>query len=950
MFTDPGSKPQAKKQSKPPAHQGGEAANRWARDTPSRTAVTTNLPRLTPHPQPKTSVLPHLRPQPQGHQPSQVRDTKGNADRHRAAAFKRSKEYKRDVRASYDAQTTRQRSAVISNVQRLTPHPQAALPEAQALLHVHDARVARNQDLASSAATKDIKSNADMERANKFKTTREFLDTLHTVSHQNDKHYGPITGFLHGEGITASAAHGLSSAVGRTGPAAWAIARGPIGLIGDEAIHKATGVDIFKEGSRISGNAAKELIDIPANTIPSLYYGAEPAARGDIKESFNRLVVDPYKQLAEHPGRELTQHPLSSLLMIAGPLKGGDRALGRSVDAVRPRKSLARGIVPGTALTEVKQGSPGLVGRVISNKADRSHIINPSGQTLMTDRGIRTRVNESFDHSQHQIREAPQDMLRAHKKAGGTVDEAAREAARKLATTQRGIEESRMVDEFAARAQRGKRLATSGKHTLNSTRTGDVARFDSKEAADDFINRRDFGVPMASRFDTNEKTWKVLPQAASNQLDQFGVGHPPVPSTPGAKAVQSTVSAFRRTVLATPFTKWMAGNYVEAGLRSALEGVGPRSIATGMRANKYAKTHFTHDEYKEWQHRVLGEGHYSMDLGLKMKSSPEEYGAGKLAAMAKAINTLQTSKKIPPTYAAYKLWEGWTGLVFNTLNGKMERAVRIGMSGKALRNSPLMTERVVKLHNRAIQDAMNGARDSADMVNLGREVDRMFGKYNKFSPDQRKLIANYTPFMAWYLNAAKFVLHNLPVNHPVATALTASAYKSSQEWRKDHGLAIFEKGAMPGFLQGSIPVGAGGSKKSRVSHLTPFGLWGDLPGNFASALIPLMSGAQNNLNGKDWKGDDLPAALKDNPYGRAYTAALTLAEATVPGTGVAYRYFTGPGTRSEKLKKEFIPGLPIGQKQKTGSNVFDSSPTNTGSGNAFDDEGKSSSKSSNPFD
>jgi hypothetical protein len=963
MAQDPESTRAKVRKRKPPSHTGGEAARRWAQDTVKQTHVNTNQPRLTPKPQ--TTSGPRLTRQPQNHQPSQVRDTKGDADRHRAAAFKRSKVYKRDTRAAYDAQSTARRSELAASLAR---RPDS--PEAKSILPIHRSRVARNAELASSAATKDTKGNADYYRgrpkdlaahndaelkalaqkvlqahhdsqytdagkdvkddlefatADAYKTTDKFRKDFEAAAKagtqykqdQIDKKYsGSVgalaAGFIHGEGPTAHLTAGLANAVGKAAPYL-AAAAAPAVTTTLAAIDKTTGAHSLDYLMNTTENAGKELIDIPANTVPSLYYAAKPTVEGHPGQTA-KLLLQPYKDLVKDPVGQFEKHPISTGLMVAGPLKGASHLGGTALKSTG--KSMARSleIVPGTSLETGRSTPKGLVGQIAARKSDKKRAVNPKGEVVMKDSAIRQRVNESFDHSQHNIREAAQNLLKQHKAAGGKVDDAARSNARALASTQRKMEESRMIDEFAVRAGAGKKLGTAGTHAVTATRKGKVATWTDKAEAEDFINRRDFKVPMAVRYDTNERVWKALPQAASNQLDQFGVGRDPVVSGPKAKAVQASVAAFRRTVLATPFTKWMAGNVAEAGLRSVLEGVGPRSIATGIAAARFAKRNYTDAEYQEFNHRVLAEGHYGMDLGLKMRSTPEDYGSGKLASIAKAMDALKYSKK-SPAMPVYKLWEGWTGLVFNTLNGKMERAVRMGMLGKALRNSPLMTEKVVKLHAAAIHDAMSGAKNTSNMVQLGREVDRMYGKYSKFDPETRKLIANYTPFLAWYMNATKFVVSNLPADHPIVTAVIASASQASADWRKDHGLAVFEKGAAPGWLQGSIPIG---TSKTRASHFTPFGLWGDLPGNWASVMMPLLNGSQQNLNGKDWKGDDLPPGVKDNPWARGMTAALTFTEATVPGTGVAYRYFTGKGSTKEKLKKEFIPGLPVAQKTPSG--------------------------------
>jgi hypothetical protein len=66
----------------------------------------------------------------------------------------------------------------------------------------------------------------------------------------------------------------------------------------------------------------------------------------------------------------------------------------------------------------------------------------------------------------------------------------------------------------------------------------------------------------------------------------------------------------------------------------------------------------------------------------------------------------------------------------------------------------------------------------------------MYGKYGKFPPGLRRAIANYTPFMAWSLNAVQFMYSVLPKDHPVLTSLIASSNIATEDWRKKHGLKV----------------------------------------------------------------------------------------------------------------------------------------------------------------
>jgi hypothetical protein len=205
------------------------------------------------------------------------------------------------------------------------------------------------------------------------------------------------------------------------------------------------------------------------------------------------------------------------------------------------------------------------------------------------------------------------------------------------------------------------------------------------------------------------------------------------------------------------------------------------------------------------------------------------------------------------------------------------------MLGKALRDSPLMSDGLRKLSTQAIDQAAHGLRDTNEQARFAREVERMYGKYSAFSPDTRWAIATYTPFIAWTLNAVRFVYDVLPRDHPAATALIAASENATAQWRKDHGLDLFIKGALPGFLQGSIPL-SGDRHQRAPFRYTPFGAFGDPLDTLGGAVLPQFSGVLAAFKGQDWKGaklrkpDGSPADIGD----KAKAAAASFVDATVP--------------------------------------------------------------------
>jgi hypothetical protein len=156
-------------------------------------------------------------------------------------------------------------------------------------------------------------------------------------------------------------------------------------------------------------------------------------------------------------------------------------------------------------------------------------------------------------------------------------------------------------------------------------------------------------------------------------------------------------------------------------------------------------------------------------------------------------------------------------------------------------------------------------------------------------------LAMYTPFVAWYLNAVKFVYDVLPRDHPTATAVIAAAEIATDEWRKEQGLDLFIKERVPTFLQGSIPTKGGG--KFRASKYTPFGAFGSPLESATGSVLPQLSGVLAAGKGEDWKGSKLRVNGEEaNELQRWGFAAKAFAEATVPVLSVGQRVAKdGPG-------------------------------------------------------
>ena len=386
--------------------------------------------------------------------------------------------------------------------------------------------------------------------------------------------------------------------------------------------------------------------------------------------------------------------------------------------------------------------------------------------------------------------------------------------------------------------------------------------------------------------------WVLQPQAYVARMNE----HMKMIGRGGIDPIgQGIGNVFRPLVLSTS-PKWIVGNVVEAGVKAGVNHAGPRSWYTMTKVMKELKK--SDPEYHAIiMEEVLGGGHFAMSSRVAVHVSKDRFVPGsKLNQFSAAVGAFA---RAPGVKLLPQLWHAYTNFVMNTVNRSIERQFQTAMAGKRIRET-LMDDDLLKLSDKAISNAAKGIVDVNEAIALGRAVDRAYGRYSKFSPRQRYWVSTYTPFIAWSLNAVRFVYDVLPRDHPVLTGLLASAYVSSEDWRKSNGLSYWAKNALPGFLQGSIP-GEGGSHL-RASRYTPFGAFNETGGpigTFGQAFIPQFSSLIDNAKGTDWTGKKLP---DQTPTGIAQAMGVTFLGQFVP--------FFGP-TRDVATSKEKELGMAL---------------------------------------
>lgn len=443
----------------------------------------------------------------------------------------------------------------------------------------------------------------------------------------------------------------------------------------------------------------------------------------------------------------------------------------------------------------------------------------------------------------------------------GTLDLSPERLIDQAADTQRRLTAAAnyrgFIDEFAHRRQAG----------------GEKVTFTSKRAAENYAHKladrtgTDWQ-PMRTASATKGGQYVVVPRAAAIRLAQ----HAQQTTTVG----QALTGAWSRNVLSTS-PKWLTGQAVEPALRAAVAHAGPRSYLTGRKVLKRLDPDIA-DQVKA---RVLPGG-LPATAARRERVDPAH-----LNGMVETMRKVTAKHGPKEAVAAYR---AWTDFALGTLNRLVQTPTETAIFGKTLRDSPLMSDKTLKLTEVAISDAARGLRDTNAQVALARDIRRAWGNYNTFSPKQKALIANYSPFAAWTWSAMRFLFDVLPRDHPVLTSMLAAANQATQDWRAEHEL-VFDPftgdNQAPGWLQGSIP-GKDGSHLV-LGRYAPFGLANDdgfVLGGIASNILPQYQGAIAALTqGKDWTGRPLTED-RSTPTARRYTAALsTLVKGVLPEPG-----------------------------------------------------------------
>ncbi|HYZ62024.1 MAG TPA: hypothetical protein VE650_06175, partial [Acetobacteraceae bacterium] len=406
--------------------------------------------------------------------------------------------------------------------------------------------------------------------------------------------------------------------------------------------------------------------------------------------------------------------------------------------------------------------------------------------------------------------------------------------------------------------------------------------------------------------DAGHGQFGVVPKAAAERLAK----HQVVGSSqaPGAKYMRIAGRSFRGAVLPLSM-RWLVGQVGEAGFRAAVAGAGPADL---YRLNRIVKE--MNKAEKGAGDRFLARIHggqfdltgTAREFAADERTLADELHGTAIEDVGRAVTRVGQAK---PLKAIRNGWNRYTNVVFNVVNGTIETTARKAMAGQAIRRGALMDKRLIGLSDKAIREAAQGLRGTDAQIQTARAVDRMYGQYQKFSPEKREHLLHTTPFYPWYRNMAGFLFQTLPVDHPLKAALVADLNAATEDWRKAHGLSLRQGGHKPGFLQGTYPVGSEG-QTIPVGRYLPFAPGEPLQAA-ADLFLPQYANFQDTLRGRDWKGKELKG--KDIPK----ELARSVVEAHVPGAGQVERIATAEDRKAAALR-EINPFPRTRKKQASG--------------------------------
>lgn len=354
-------------------------------------------------------------------------------------------------------------------------------------------------------------------------------------------------------------------------------------------------------------------------------------------------------------------------------------------------------------------------------------------------------------------------------------------------------------------------------------------------------------------------------------------------------------ASFRRTVL--PFSpRWIGGNLAEAILRSGIEGVTP--VHARVYADFLTKLALRDEQWAN-ELRMNTEGGQMLGSQMNMivktdrslaREQGQALGGGIAGEGAKLVNGLV----VKSSDAMFKA------------NKRVEDAFQRGAVGKhtmtALKEFGVSWSDVIGKQGQAMELLLDTfdkdpRKAYAHLDSAARYTNEVIGKYNQFSPEMRRSIQAYAPFIPWFINSVRFFSYTLPVKHPLLTTMLAASTKAIDQSLKDQ-----VKNAPSEALRHGIPLG--NNDILDVARITPLGVATEPVKTLAKEFVPVIMGPA--MIGLGLSPIDPTRPLRDengdkitSNWMRAFLAMNAFAESVTPFLGLGRRLQTPGQTQAD---------------------------------------------------
>lgn len=368
---------------------------------------------------------------------------------------------------------------------------------------------------------------------------------------------------------------------------------------------------------------------------------------------------------------------------------------------------------------------------------------------------------------------------------------------------------------------------------------------EAKTAADQY--REQHGIPMEVVQDVSagKGQYTVVPQAAWEEL-----GRQIKLERPGglAKVGLRFNRAFRNTTLPMSTKLWVM-HPVENVTRAGMIGASPMSWRLERAVMSDMRTAGLSEEADRLVDIAtpggLGGQQHRLNLEDMSRATPMDRAAWRQQAGRAAQAWDDTARTIIRGQRAIEIWTQQAALGVH-----MQRTLRSwGVSNMEM-----------NLHmDRYVHQLAEAYADPAMAEDAAHFLHNAMGQYNNFTSGMRWFITRVSPFLPWYLNAAKLVMIGLPRDHPMISVLLHDVRQATAaQWDAQHA-------GLPADMQTDVNTGQG--RWTDFARLLPVGLTGSPISEAEQLIVPQYSGALHAAYGQDPFGGEFKGPT--TPFGKS---------------------------------------------------------------------------------